>query len=134
MQNFCLFRFIFYSLCFWFSLLPTAQKTKFSIKDFFSKCDPIWRIWLHLLKKSIKEKFMFCAVTYKAYWHMQTLCRKQDCFQEVLFLDRLKKVKLEIFAKNSCFGKLTLESTEALFNRPLLISLVVLDIKFMIVS
>ena len=65
---------------------------------------------------------------------MQTLCRKQDCFQDVLFLDRLKKVKLEIFAKNSCFGKLTLESTEALFNRPLLISLVVLDIKFMIVS
>ena len=134
MQNFCLLRFIFYSLCFWFSLLPTAQKTKFSIKDFFSKCDTIWTIWLHLLKKSIKEKFMFCAVTYKAYWHMQTLCRKQDCFQEVLSLDRLKKVKLEIFAKNCCFGKLTLESTEALFNRPLLISLVVLDIKFMIVS
>ena len=33
----------------------TAQKMKFSIKDFFSKCDQIrrkLRIWSHLLKKS----------------------------------------------------------------------------------
>ena len=33
----------------------TAQKMKFSIKDFFCKCDQIHsflRIWLHLLKKS----------------------------------------------------------------------------------
>ena len=33
----------------------TAQKRKFSIKDFFSKCDQIrrkLRIWSHLLKKS----------------------------------------------------------------------------------
>ena len=32
-----------------------AQKVKFSIKDFFSKCDQIrsfLRIWSHLLKKS----------------------------------------------------------------------------------
>ena len=31
----------------------TAQKVKFSIKDFFSKCDQIWsflRIWSHLLE------------------------------------------------------------------------------------
>ena len=36
----------------------TAQKMKFSIKDFFSKCDQIRRkllIWSHLLKKSIME-------------------------------------------------------------------------------
>ena len=41
----------------------TAQK--FSIKDFFSKCDQIHRklgIWLHLLKKSLMENFIFCAV------------------------------------------------------------------------
>ena len=34
----------------------TAQKMKFSIKDFFSKCDQIRRklqIWSHLLKKSL---------------------------------------------------------------------------------
>ena len=40
----------------------TAQKMKFSIKDFFSKCDQIrrrMRIWSHLLKKSSMEKFIF---------------------------------------------------------------------------
>ena len=31
---------------------------KFSIKDIFSKCDQI----LHLLKKSLTENFIFCAV------------------------------------------------------------------------
>ena len=43
----------------------TAQKMKFSIKDFFSKCDQICnilRIWSHLLKKSLKENFIFCTV------------------------------------------------------------------------
>ena len=43
----------------------TAQKMKFSIKDFFSKCDQIRRklpIWLHLLKKSLMENFISCAV------------------------------------------------------------------------
>ena len=43
----------------------TAQKMKFSIKDFFSKCDQIRRklqIWSHLLKKSVMENFIFCAV------------------------------------------------------------------------
>ena len=42
-----------------------AQKMKFSIKDFFSKCDQIrsfLRIWSHLLKKSLIENFIFCAV------------------------------------------------------------------------
>ena len=43
----------------------TAQKIKFSIKDFFSKCDQtrsFLRIWLHLLKRSLMENFIFCAV------------------------------------------------------------------------
>ena len=38
---------------------------KFFIKDFFSKCDQIrrkLRIWSHLLKKSLVENFIFCAV------------------------------------------------------------------------
>ena len=38
---------------------------KFSIKDFFSKCDQICsflRIWSHLLKKSLTENFISCAV------------------------------------------------------------------------
>ena len=42
-----------------------AQKTKFSMKDFLSKRDQIrkfLRIWSHLLKKSLMENFIFCAV------------------------------------------------------------------------
>ena len=38
---------------------------KFSIKDLFSKCDQIrsfLHIWSHLLKKSLMENFIFCAV------------------------------------------------------------------------
>ena len=43
----------------------TAQKTKFSIKDFFSKRDQIRKklqIWSHLQKKYLMENFIFCAV------------------------------------------------------------------------
>ena len=47
-------------------LTHTAQKMKFSIKDFSSKSDQIcnfrW-LWSHLLKKSLKENFTFCAVS-----------------------------------------------------------------------
>ena len=38
---------------------------KFCIKDFFSKCEQIrsfLRTWLYLLKKSLMENFIFCAV------------------------------------------------------------------------
>ena len=43
----------------------TVQKMKFSIKDFFSKCEQIrrkLRIWSHLLKKYLMENFIFCTV------------------------------------------------------------------------
>ena len=43
----------------------TAQIKTFSIMDIFSKCDQIRSflpIWSHLLKKSLKENFIFCAV------------------------------------------------------------------------
>ena len=42
-----------------------CTKMKFSIKDFFSKCNQIRRqLWIssHLLKKSLMEDFNFCAV------------------------------------------------------------------------
>ena len=45
----------------------TAQKMKFSIKDFFSKCDQIRRklqIWSHLLKKCLIESFIYCTVNF----------------------------------------------------------------------
>ena len=43
----------------------TAQKIKFPIKNFSSKCDQIHsflRICKHLLKKFLTENFIFCAV------------------------------------------------------------------------
>ena len=43
----------------------TAQKMKFSIKVFLSKCDQIGsflRIWSHLMKNSLVENVIFCAV------------------------------------------------------------------------
>ena len=43
----------------------TAQKMKFFIKNFFSKCDQLssfLRIYSHLLTKSLIENFIFCAV------------------------------------------------------------------------
>ena len=52
--------------CFRFKLGKyTAQNMKFSMKDFFSKCDQIrkkLRIWSNLLKKSLMENFNFCDV------------------------------------------------------------------------
>ena len=53
----------------------TAQKMKFSIKDFFSKCDQIrrkLRIWSHLLKKSLMENFIFCEVFHIARKKLNT--------------------------------------------------------------
>ena len=56
----------------WVSALLTAQKLKFSIKNFFCKCEQIrrkLRIWLDLLKKSLMENSIFCAMfsLYKPY-------------------------------------------------------------------
>ena len=43
--------------------MDAALKMKFSIKDFFSKCNHIRRkLFSHLLKKSLMENFIFCAV------------------------------------------------------------------------
>ena len=44
----------------------SAQKMKFSINDFLSICHQIrgfLRIWSHLLRKSLMENFVFCAVS-----------------------------------------------------------------------
>ena len=80
----------------------TAQKLKFSIKNFISKCDQIrgkLRIWSHLLKKSIMENFIFCAVIVN-YFKTPTLESRLycwclwcfiKCFQRKLILIRLNK-------------------------------------------
>ena len=61
--------------CF-FPSANTAQKVKFSIEDFFSKCDQIrrkLRIWSHLLKKSFNRKLHF-------------LCSEKHNFQKITML------------------------------------------------
>ena len=59
----------------WHRHITTAQKLKFSIKDFFSKCNKIrsflW-IWSHLLKKSLMENFIFWALNFlDSIWFLQ---------------------------------------------------------------
>ena len=47
-----------------------CTKMKFSIKHFFSKCDQIHsflRICSHLLKKSLMDNFIFCAMNYNIF-------------------------------------------------------------------
>ena len=66
-------------------LSHTARKIKFSIKDFFSKCDQIrsflW-IWPHLLKKSLMENFIFCAYV----WGMECHKRIASLWTNLLIL------------------------------------------------
>ena len=54
----------------------TAQKMKFSIKNYFSKCDKIsssLRIWSHLLKKTLMEKSIFlCSVSSQKHYTIHT--------------------------------------------------------------
>ena len=45
-----------------YTVLMLHKKEKFSVKDFSSKCEQIPRrlqIWSHLLKKSVRENFIF---------------------------------------------------------------------------
>ena len=47
------------------SLMTASQNMKFSVKDFFSKCDQIssfLRVWSDLLKKSLEENIFFYVV------------------------------------------------------------------------
>ena len=51
-------------------IIHTTQKMTFSIKDFFSKYDKthsFLRILSYLLRKSLMENFIFCAVTVTEY-------------------------------------------------------------------
>ena len=59
----------------------TAQKMKFFIMDFFSKCDQIrsflW-IWSHLLKKYLMKNFIFCAIIMKMRVEMKGRSHRYD--------------------------------------------------------
>ena len=75
----------------------TAQKMKYSIKDFFSKCDQIrsfLQIWSHLRKKSLMEDFFFfcsdkCKVYVKNFPSTRVKCMQdyiKPSFRENLYL------------------------------------------------
>ena len=75
---------------------------KFSIKDFLSKCDQIrsfLRIWSHLLKKSLMENFIFCAVVvalcehtflHDTTWNLSVFFRLINIFYKVYWIVALR--------------------------------------------
>ena len=72
---------------------------KFSVKDFFSKCDQMrgkLRIWSHLLMKFLMENFTFCAnqCSHLSYSFISMLF---SILQHVLFLYPLKMSKKQRF-------------------------------------
>ena len=79
---------------------------KFCIKDFFNKCDQIYIflwIWLHLLKKSLMESFIFCAVVLRekiylklVFFIMSQLCFSYFAEQRLVFSSNSPKKKLFI--------------------------------------
>ena len=78
------------------STCGAAQKKKFSIKDFFNKFDQmrrLLRIWSHLLKKSLMENFIFCAVWFVALlqkWGHVTW----DLYAFIMFYHCMKSVRI----------------------------------------
>ena len=84
----------------------TAQKMKFSIKNFFSKCDQIHRklrVWSHLLKKSLMENFVFHALLCKCVFICVLFVF--ICAVQVMFLKKFSP--LVCFLRLSCVNKMS---------------------------
>ena len=85
----------------------TAQKMKFSIMEVFSKCDQIRRklqIWSNLLKRSLMENFVFCAV--KIQYRTCRVNERQVCRQS-------KSVSLVYKACSPCDVNVVTESNRS---------------------
>ena len=64
---------ILYSLLSSLLAIKVARPLHKKMKDLFSKCDKIRSfllIWSHLLKKSLTENFIFCAVDEPSFAHI----------------------------------------------------------------
>ena len=86
-----------------------AQKIKFPIKDFFSKCDHMRRklwVWSHLLQKSLMENFIFAQCV-------------QNFLVSDLFGNRLLKLLLQSTPSQMFAGVLDTSLTTTLM-RPLI--------------
>ena len=97
-----------------------AQKMKFSMKYFFSKCDQIrglLRIWSHLLKKSLMKNFIFCATTFFTFITFNNFFKPESRsfmhFMELLNINQRVSVTPEhlIFTFNS-FKKYSLQDKD----------------------
>ena len=77
---------------------------KFFIKDFSSKCDQIrrkLRVWSHLLKKSLMEYFIFCAVINAICWRFEALeLLDSKHFLEKKSMTRFQFISMCNFKKN----------------------------------
>ena len=72
-------------------------RNKVSINDFFSKCDQFCRklrIWSHLLKKSLIENFIFCAVVKKENWYLQNFQKNTVLGKMNLFKNPISYIQL----------------------------------------
>ena len=84
-----------------------AQKLKkwFSINDFFSKCDQIHgflRVWSHLLKKSLMENFIFCAVypwLNEVFFKNKVASLEKNCIQDSINIMYCKVLLKQLWAQ-----------------------------------
>ena len=111
---------------------------KFSIKDFFSKCDQIrrkLRIWSHLLKKSLMENFIFLCSVYLlpkwirysilyGYYHIQEtyvkvlhISRKYHPLFASVFLDIFKGSVTMSSSLNTYINRYTDKQTRILYHQ-----------------
>ena len=75
--------------------VTTTQKMKFSIEDFFSKCDQIrrkLRIWSHLLKKWLIGNFIFCTVNKFQLWRHEIIKKNNQITLSILTIVYAKAI------------------------------------------
>ena len=80
----------------------TAQKMKFSIKDFFSKCDQIrrkLRIWSYLVKKSLMKNFILSAACMCLFSFLEL--RSLDFSVKPCFYITFSNEKVRVFISSS---------------------------------
>ena len=91
---------------------------KFSIKDFFSKCDQIRSflpIWSHLPNKSLIENFIFCAVKcFVKIAFLFRLCREINILRNLVVIKHLTDRDLEINRLSQTVTKLDQKIKQAL--------------------
>ena len=83
------------------------KKKKFSITYCFSKCDQIrrkLRTWSHLLKNSLMENFILCAVTIAMLWLVEQYLASSFLWKK-LFLQTVADVGIFEFC-NALIAKL----------------------------